>query len=138
MILCSLGIAELLWKAIHKVRVHTPDDQKRLNFALYMLKIKWQIREVTLHEGTMGIVGNSGPKVVVLPPIYICREECNITYQQQYYVWHKGYVQGHNPDTKISINGESGVWFLRRDWNATAENREPRGRKWLEYLAGKK
>lgn len=131
--LCISPIAELLWKAIKELRRGTTDDQKRLNFALSSLHLKWLSKDLDISTENRGIVEDSGLQVVVVPPIYFCRGLCTVNHNIDYYVWHEP-GGGHDASWKIAMDARSKVWFLQKDWKKAAES-ELMGRKWLEHLA---
>ena len=112
---------------------HTTDDQKRLNFALFYGIISWSPKEVKVDKENQGVVPGNGLKVIVLPPVYICRGLCRVNNTIDYYVWHET-GGGDKASTKDST---SHVWFLRHDWKNLITGRGSdhlTGRAWLEYL----
>ncbi len=124
----------------------TNDDQKRLNFALYHEGMKWQSTKVKLDRENTGVVNKTGLKVVVLPPIYICRGLCKLNHTIKYYVWHQ-VGGGHVAWRKSQEDAQSHTWFLKRDWKSSPRHgggvegkgeADVTGRSWLEYLAGRK
>ena len=115
----------------------TTDDQKRLNFALYYEGIKWNTKELTIDRENTGIVSSMGLKVVVIPPIYICRGLCKINHTINYYVWHEA-GGGHKALTKSKKDSRSNTWFLMKEWRQALGGKAVEkltGQAWLGYLA---
>ena len=133
----SFSHPEFLWNAIAAMRVTpTTDDQKRLNYALFYCKIHWSPKELKVDKENQGVVPGNGLKVIVLPPVYICRGLCRVNNTIDYYVWHE-HGGGHKASAKLKKDSISHVWFLRHDWKNLITGRESdhlTGRAWLEYL----
>ena len=113
----------------------TRDDQKRINFALKKSKLIWKSTKLTLLQENSGTT-SSGLKVVVLPPVYICRVLCTQNSTTDYYVWHQP-GGGHSASWKVKHDSISHVWFLRSNWKSTTmgKTQEVNGREWLRAIS---
>lgn len=124
---------EHLWNGMHNNRMEsTKDDQRRINYALYRSKLQWKSNELRIDRENTGI-NQYGLKVVVLPPIYICRVLCTLNHTIDYYVWHQP-GGGHSASWKVRHDSKSHVWFLRPDWTKAA-GKEVTGTEWLRTIS---
>ena len=112
----------------------TMDDQRRINFALNHSELVWESTELTDLRENAGTTP-SGLKVVVLPPVYICRVLCTLNNTTDYYIWHQ-LGGGHNASWKVEHNSISHVWFLQSSWKSTTMAQQGiRGREWLRSIS---
>lgn len=112
----------------------TTDDQKRINFALYKSKLKWNSmpKDHQYQHASIGISDN-GVRVAALPRKYICRKSCTIQPMSEFFIWHMS-GGGHSASWKSKHDAKSQVWFLQQDYNKRTISSSVTGMKWLEQL----
>ena len=104
------------------------NDQVKMNNALQAMDPTWEntADKDFLYDDWRATTPD-GFKITILPSKYMCRQMCDITKVEQYYVWHRG--GSRNTEGKMAYAQRGGLWFLRSDW----ESRESsfKGEEWL-------
>ena len=103
------------------------DDQVILNYALLTMEPVWSTDEKCMRATT-----DVGFTVTLVSEEMICRRNCTMKLQSQYYVWHKPCKK--NKTSKTARSDRANLWILRKDWT-TRNSSNATGKQWLREIS---
>ena len=104
---------EKLWDEMCSLDVN--DDQKKFNYALSSLQLKWHNRSSS-KDFWRGNTKLHTVSVAVFPLSKMCRglKHCYYSQMEQYYIWHKG--GGHVYNAMVKGSQKAKLWLVKPEW----------------------